>query len=386
MSAILKQKTYPDNYSSDVLDVVRAMSFTNGDDINIIGSMSLRSQLYAGDYDMNETVVANYKTDADALKHFAAGFKQIIRDILNKKDCYIGDIKSGEIAELNVLDDIYNYKNAMFRLKRLKDDKLITENEFEEARGILKEKPTVGELAYIKKAIKFNVVRWTPTDVLNGYCTLRDGRSYTLEEAFSSPSVTKLDVVALVQNSRFTDFSCLYTFKNKKKVLNNVKVDSLKEIKENLMYYLQEGNYFKVAKRMFSIAKQKKDMKTIEKLNDILNSDLGRLYSLVSDANTILYLLENEKNIPFAKIKYEINQFRNRIANIYSISAFERKQPTILETILSIEKLPTTTEGRNKMRRQMEKLIGFFETVMDKYSQIALENIGLYPIPKQFMP
>jgi hypothetical protein len=362
------------------------MSFTNGDDINIIGSMSLRSQLYAGDYDMNETVVANYKTDADALKHFAAGFKQIIRDILNKKDCYIGDIKSGEIAELNVLDDIYNYKNAMFRLKRLKDDKLITENEFEEARGILKEKPTVGELAYIKKAIKFNVVRWTPTDVLNGYCTLRDGRSYTLEEAFSSPSVTKLDVVALVQNSRFTDFSCLYTFKNKKKVLNNVKVDSLKEIKENLMYYLQEGNYFKVAKRMFSIAKQKKDMKTIEKLNDILNSDLGRLYSLVSDANTILYLLENEKNIPFAKIKYEINQFRNRIANIYSISAFERKQPTILETILSIEKLPTTTEGRNKMRRQMEKLIGFFETVMDKYSQIALENIGLYPIPKQFMP
>jgi hypothetical protein len=384
MSAILKKKDYPDNYSADVLDVIKTMSFTDGKDINIIGSMSLRSQLYAGDYDMNETVAVSYKTDAEALKHFANGFKEIVRDLLHKKDCYIGDIKSGVVPEWNILDDIYNYKNAMYRLKKLKDDGIVNENEFEEARGVLKEKPTVGELAYIKKAIKFHIIRWTPKDVLRGFCKLRDGREYSLEEAFSSPSITKLDVVALVQNSRFTDFSCLYTFKNKRKVLNNVKMDSVKEIKENLMYYLQEGNYFKVAKRMFSLAKLKNDTKTIEKLNELLNSDLGRLYSLVSDANTILYLLENEKDIPFKKIKYEVNQFRNRIANIYSIGAFDRKEPTILETILAIERLPTTTEGRNKMRRQMEKLIGFFEAVMDKYSQVSLENIGLYPIPKQY--
>ena len=49
MSDIVIKKNYPDGYSSDALEILTKMSFTNGRDLKILGSMSLRSQIYAGD-------------------------------------------------------------------------------------------------------------------------------------------------------------------------------------------------------------------------------------------------------------------------------------------------------------------------------------------------
>jgi hypothetical protein len=65
-----------------------------------------------------------------------------------------------------------------------------------------------------------------------------------------------------------------------------------------------------MAKRIFSILKRSKG-ELADKLNTLFNSDLGRLYSLISDIGTILFLLDNEAIIPIKKIQYEKNQNNN---------------------------------------------------------------------------
>ena len=56
-------KEYPTNYPADAIAVLDSMSVTKGKGVELVGSMSLRSQQYAGDYDANDFVEMNMKTD-----------------------------------------------------------------------------------------------------------------------------------------------------------------------------------------------------------------------------------------------------------------------------------------------------------------------------------
>jgi hypothetical protein len=54
--SVLALKKFPDAFPNDVNEILNTMSFTNGEKIHLIGSMSIRSQLYAGDYDTYEII------------------------------------------------------------------------------------------------------------------------------------------------------------------------------------------------------------------------------------------------------------------------------------------------------------------------------------------
>ena len=191
-------------------------------------------------------------------------------------------------------------------------------------------------------------------------------------------------MVAFIDGNNFSDFSTLYTFKWKGRVLNEVNMDAENEIKKNILYYEAEDNYFKIAKRIFALSKVNGDTALLEKLTALFNSDLGRLYSIISDASTILYLLENEKHLPIEKIRFEIDQFRGRLASIYSIDAVNKS--SVLSGILSMTHLPNTAQGRLKLFRQMERLVSFFTVILNKQSEKALRNMKLVPIPQKYLP
>jgi hypothetical protein len=305
MSGLLKKKHYPLNYPKDVLNIINTMSYSKGKEVNIVGSMSLSSQLYAGDYDLNEFV------DGGTVKQYVRGLQTIIKFLMNTPDCYIGDIKAGE------------------------------------SRG--------------------EPIRWTPKDILAGE---KDG--VTLEDAIQMPALVKLDVVAFVQQSRFVDFSILYFYKVKGKVLNDVAIDPEADLKKDIATLSAEGNYFKVAKRMFALAKLKGDKKILPKLNDLFNGDCGRLYSIISDCKTILYLLENEENIDIAKVRYEIDQFRQRLGNIYTLKV---NTPGVLHKILEMQTLPNTPAGRKHLEDAMTRLVDFFSPILSKAAKAALDQI-----------
>ena len=66
-------KKYPADYSDDVLTVIRAMSFTKGKKVKLVGSYTLRNQIYAGDVDALELVPI--KSVGECVKRFKAVVK-----------------------------------------------------------------------------------------------------------------------------------------------------------------------------------------------------------------------------------------------------------------------------------------------------------------------
>jgi len=344
--------------------------------------MSLKSQQYAGDYDLTETVVGHYKNKEEAAEAFANRFQSIVRGLLQTKGLFIGDIKSGEVPEWKIIEgDVRNgkivgYSAARSRKRLLALKPHLSATEFAESQKLIKSKPTVRQFYEASDLLKFHIVRWTPAAILRGFVVLRDGRHLTLAQTINSPSLTKLDAVAYIQRSRFADFSIIFTFKNEKDTLNGIVLNPIEELKSSLSSYFTLGLYYKAAKRLFSLARIFKKEQLIEDLTTMFNSDLGRLYSIVSDAKTLIYLLENKENVNIDKIRYEIDQFRSRLGNIYSMDKVGSEG--VLEDLLEMQELPATAEGRQQLLKAMIKLADFFDTVLNKATEEYMKDKGLW--------
>ena len=102
--------------------------------------------------------------------------------------------------------------------------------------------------------------------------------------------LVKLDIIIFINNT-FKEVSVIYDFgkkKSREEYLNHLK-DDIEDLKK-------ENNYFKVMKRMFSISTINKDYKTLEILNEILNSPLGELNKIVNNMETLLLVRKYYKD------------------------------------------------------------------------------------------
>jgi len=341
---VFESKDYPLNYSSDATDIINAMSYKAGN-AKIVGSSATRSQQYAGDYDMFEDV----KVSSVGL--FTKRFKSIVKTLMNTDGVYVGDIKCGDVPDWRVVPDKaegYSVATAKKKLNTLLQTGIITRAEDNDARGV------VGNYATAKKEIKFDVVRWKPSEVEAGFVILRNGKSMTLEEAVMSGGLVKLDVVAWL-GTRYVEFAIIYDIYVKGKRVSNTPLNTEKALEEDIKYF-KESNPFKYLKRLFSYAKLKGDTALGDKLTTLLNSDLGRMYLISSDISVLLYLIENYTSLDANHIHRELSGFRQRMGNVYDIPAFIKAEPTFLKTLWKLEQLPVDKNGRKTLEESLLKM------------------------------
>ena len=368
---ILKRKRYPEGYPSDVVQTLTNMSFTDGKEINLMGTMPLRSQVYAGDYDGFEYV----DIDGDrtkAVHKIVDKFKEIVRKLMKQDKTYISDIKCGSIDEWIVVDEDYDHKASLEKLKELYGKKVIGIKEYLAEKKLLKPVSELKhlELLYVRHEIRHNIVRWKASEILKGFKILVDGRKYTLEEAVQSHTMTKMDVVSWVQNNRFTDFSCIYVFRNNGNVINSpLDPNAERSIRDNMYVLKSQGNYFKMAKRLFALAKIQKSRRIIENLSPLFNGDAGRMYHVYGDIGTIESLLESKEEVPYSALKTEIDQFKGRLSNV-GISGFLKNEKKILS---AIEK----ATSRKQMEESLKELKERLYELMSRYAKTYLLRKGL---------
>lgn len=377
MANLLKVKEYPTDYPADAVKVLEAMSIDDG--LILVGSMSLRSQQYAGDYDGYEVVEKKGKV-ATVLSELRRKFQANLKTLRAMPNVFIGDIKAGVVEEWRVIpqtarihkEKVEGYNSTAFRKKvdSLLSAGVITEQEAKEAHGLLKDRPTQCEFLLAKQSLKFHVLRWTVSEVLENKKRLRDGRMMTLEEAFHTNGITKLDVMALVQQNRFTDFSVIYEFRCNGKVLNPEPIQIKSSLEESLIAYLCEGNYFKALKRLFALAKYHNHLPMVKHLTTILNTDLGRLYLIVGDIDTLLQMMETHKKVPYSVIRYEIDQFIARLSNIYSIDGYLKKDDKIIGEIRNILRQPD-----HQIKKRLEGLREELNSVLQTASKPLVEHL-----------
>ncbi|NBU34256.1 hypothetical protein EBZ38_12935 [bacterium] len=374
--SIYKQKVFPSQYPPDVVDVIRLFSFKKAE---VVGSSSLVSQKNAADYDLGEAV--SVKTIDD----FVKGFQTIIKNIYHTKGLFLGDIKCGRVVEWEVINpdaqvkdgkiEHYNPLESKRKLEALRSKRVITQEEYNEAFKLLGSTPQ--EFLVAKKEIKFDVVRWKYADVVAGVVLLRDGRKMELGEAIQTPGLCKVDAVGWVFNTRYTEFSCIYEVSMGGKVLNPVKEVLGQSLKNDMLYYASQGNYFKYAKRLFAYAKATDDQRLGSELTELLNSELGRLYQLAGDMGTIEWLVENESKLDDTRIRKELLGFKERISQSYDM-----KNPSdLLKTLSSMERLPP--KG-SQFLADLQSVKEDIERTYNLEAKKWLEEHDLLPIPKKY--
>jgi len=309
------KKEFPEHFIAPAVHLLRDLSLSG--DPTVLGSGSDRAVLYSADLDAMDTAPLTPDTPAR--------FKEKIQHLEGMKDVRIGDIKSGILPEWNILEEAhvtkgkvlgYNAEVATERLDALKARRIITEAEYKESIRLLKPKPSPLELLIAQKAMRFGIVRWTPKDVKAGFVKLRDGTTLGLYDAMKQKTITKVDVVTWME-SRFVECEMVYLFTLKGKPIVTLKPPEVRQgLKESLLIYAGEGNWMKVAKRLYSLARQDEATTIQANLREVIfNSDYGRLYSILSDAET-LKTLEEEGITKEEKehVKQETDGFRARLA------------------------------------------------------------------------
>ena len=362
---ILTKRSYPDNFDSDVVRVIKAMSFDDSN-VKVAGSVSYRSNLYWSDYDLIEVVKAKSVND------IVRRFKAIVRRLSGMSNVYVGDIKCGEISEWRVIDEMayvkdgrvygYDKADAIAKLNKLKTDGVITGVERLKAQRLLKEKPSVLELEQIKKDVRFHILRWKVKDVMAGYVEYR-GRRVSLRDAISSPALFKIDTVAYI-DGMYVDFSIIYDCRVGGERVNDFRVNPRLTLEMDIDAYSAKGEWFKVAKRMFSLANMnyeegKPSADLINKLIVILNSDLGILYQVISRINTIIGYDEVGR-ISKRRLKDEIDDFKMVLGNVYSSNAYLKAEDGILakiEKILSMDSVDMMVDELKKIERRLSEIL-----------------------------
>jgi hypothetical protein len=123
-------------------------------------------------------------------------------------------------------------------------------------------------------------------------------------ENFSNVEYMKIDTI-IYYDGHFKEMSI--------NIWLNPKVhDVVKEIQKDINDLLKEKNYYKVVKRLFSIAKVENDKPRGKLISEFLNNYIGGEYKQLSNLKSIKLLLENYDD-PLIRQKIRANLINDRI-------------------------------------------------------------------------
>lgn len=370
-------KFYPENFSSDLTTIVDALTLKHGKQPFLYGSARYKID-YPSDYDLGQEVpVSNF---------ILKDMQDVIKKILKMKDIFIGDIKCGEIPELKVIDDDltvdnYNAKRPIMikKLNSMFANKCITKEERDESIALLKPSLPIMDIFIIKHEIRYEVIRWKPQDILNGYVNYR-GHKINFYDYLFDLNVTKIDVIAWLNGVRYNEITMMYVFTKKNKALNIDFNRGKVDLKKQIVYLLYQKKYMKICKRINTIEREneKPNPYLLDILNRLFNSNLGRLNQILSDITALAFLIENVKVLPKAKFEYEIDQMKYRLGNMTNKKYLEN-QDKVLKLLAIVEKDVVDIDALDKLRMEIFELL---ESETLKF----MKEYGLYPIPPEYLP
>jgi hypothetical protein len=389
---ILKEKEYPLNYSKELNSIVEMISFTpktKKPSVEILGSFSIRSQVWASDIDLMETV------NMSSLSVLKDRYQDIIRNLLKHSSksppIFIGDIKLGNITEWRILDDRayfvdgkllhYNAEQSKIKLKDLYDKKIIDKSFYDKGMSLLVDNPTAKELRIIIKELRPNIQRWKTSEILKGYKMLPTNKKYTIEEAMSSPGVFKMDIIALLSDGIFQEMGIVYDLRVKGRRINDFHYDVQESLIQDIQFYSSIGNWFKVLKRIFSLSNyryrnvskdKEKQIEIIEKIFPIMISDLGILYQVHGDINSLIMLLENS-DISLLKIKKEIDEFINRLSNVYSVDEYVSKDVEIMKRLRGLLEV----KSKEKIISELKEIDEMIEKALNSETRKRMNDLSI---------
>jgi len=374
-------KKYPESFGDDITEIAEALTLDGGEKPFLYGSGSYKID-YPSDYDLAQDVPIEKYGKNGILRDL----QKVINRLMKMQGMYIGDIKSGEIPDFKVVDEDLSEKNynsrragMITKLKSLYKKKVITKEEYTDSIGILQPDLKEIDIYVIKHDIRFEVIRWKPQDILNGFVVYR-GKKIPFNKYLIGDSMTKIDIIAWLNGIRYNEVTMVYVFTKNGEIINKKFGNVELALIEQIPYLLYKGMYMKICKRINSIerASRNPDTLLLRRLYRLFTSDLGLLNQVLSDIGALEYLIENVKSIPKSKFVYEIDQMKTRLGNMTNLK-YLKKQDVVTKMLNELEKDVVDL-------KVLEDLDECLRKILQTETKKQMRKWKLLPIPKEYMP
>jgi hypothetical protein len=365
-----KQKVYDIQYSDDVIEAVKIISYRQAK-VSHFGSSLFSNLIYAGDIDLREEV-----EDINDIPNIMKSIVDKItsRDDYNKK-YFLGDIKSGNKQKFQPLErhmgiikdsKIIGYEPNLFELFNNKYKEL----EFTDIPQ-LNDKDLLSKWLNLYKELHNAItIRWTPDEISKLYKTDDGLNLIKLKDAVYTSELNKIDMYFFCESKgRFTEITNVFFSQPetpKKEQQYQIGLNGLQ------YYYLKPQNLLKYLKRYYSYERQNKNWKFMKVVSEFLDGNVNMLNSCNTDLGVLVDMLEYgySVNSNLNYIHAHIMNIINRLQNIFEVNIPNR----IFEDIKSIIDM-----------RDSESIINIIEPISEyfmlKINEKTLEFINKIKIP-----
>ena len=350
---------------------------------DIFGSYVYRSQYYPSDIDYHEIIDTTPANEKDIYKKTVKIIQSIVRDIQKRKNIYFGEFKAGidKRFDIDVLD-IYNF---MDKLDNLLMNGLISKDEYVYMNNLFKlyrDDQDINAFDELTEMLRMKkVIRWDAKELLRGYKILVGNKKISLEDAMKGLTPVKIDIWAPI-NGRYieiTNFFFLVTYSKDTrqiKLLNSEVKDYVKEILKQVEKYSSElfFNPFKMAKRMWGIARELKYDTLLTLLTPLFQGSIAKINQIIAEIETIILMYERIRNTPDDILNKQIDEFKARLSYIYDIEYDDNLIYGMIDEILS-------TNDKKERIEILDKLKSYLKDIVNIHTVEYLKDKSLYPVP-----
>lgn len=391
----------PQSFSNYTRDIIKIITTEPG--VNPVGSQKFRGHRYPGDVDIFEKVIecCNLET---ALINIEKKIKDMIRNIDNRKDVFLGDFKAGlddrykvNYGNLNSKGKIFGWDIKKIRetLKKQYKKGLYNDEEMKILLEAAVENPSIHDWEIFNKLIRERFIqRWSNDELKKGKKIMNQDRKpkvLNLKDALTHDTIVKIDIWAPV-DGRYTEltnfFLLIYLDENdKENVINTELSDRTESLLIDLAHYGQPElkKTLKYAKRLWALlsySKGKKVEEILNKLYPLFSSDAGVLSQISAEIETIDLMLSSLRKMPFKKLINQIDGFKPRIGSLVQLDIDEKQIYETIDRIVKIAKREKYSESpsenaREDIRDLLENIDDILVEGIDQFAKDFLKERGL---------
>ena len=190
-------------------------------------------------------------------------------------------------------------------------------------------------------------IRWDKASIKKGYVLIDNEPKYFVD-CLQQESRIKMDAIAIDANGEINEYSDIYFIKiGSHELTREISPEETAIlICKDFHHYLEEKNYFKAIKRLYSYAKIKNMKPLIKELLKVINSQLGRQSKLIADLNTINDLIANN----FRKVNKSV--ILVNLSNLGLKMSKNKSLKSISEYIMDL-----TTKNREHLNHEVIEVV-----------------------------
>lgn len=376
------------------------------DNFKIIGSASYVTSLFPSDLDLLEIVSS--PSIKQTIQKFINGIRNIVTKILGDDFMWFDHVKMG--LDTRYPEHIGKLKNGKFypdkkfmdTITQLYKSSLIKKNEYDfiiEGKGKNQE-----YYEKIKKILEqYRKLRWSVTDIGNGFKTLPGKKTMSIDEAVTYKSKINIEAYAAIDRKIIDVSNFFVLIYNENGVEHGINIsdenikdlgkymsDDLKKSIYHLYYSKLDHNLVKMLKRIYSLNRINNAKDPLNnKILSILRGDIGIGYFIISYIKTIIEFLEKDYlDFPISELKPQLGDIKHYASKFVGLS--ESKKNTLFRLFNDIIHNIGNVTMDQAIRSQIFSDLGNIIVILDDFLVNLIKHDtnmkSFMPPPSRYLP